>query len=221
VKVAEAILPLRRPLAWKLSCRPGIVEPANPLGTANDAASWPPAVALAVVSTVAPKRTSTGSEGANPRQARVTRDPAGPVFGERAHLGLTVVGAVVPVDPAVGWVVAPAVGLVVGTDDRPEEDAAAVWSALRDAQPVMARAARKTAVAMIRTGRMVIPPNSYDPVSPGHHQPRLGRSQHGRRTASPRPRTGLNPVAIVQPVANVQPMSTPGGDWPGIARPGV
>jgi hypothetical protein len=122
---------------------------------------------------------------------------------------------VVPVDPAVGWVVAPAVGLVVGADDGLEEDAAAVWSVLRDVQPVMARAAMTAAVAMIRTGRMVIPPNSYDPVSPGHHQPRLGRSQHGRRSASQRPRTGLNPVAIVQP------MSTPGGDWPGIAWPGV
>jgi hypothetical protein len=77
------------------------------------------------------------------------------VFGERAHLGLvgvTVVGVIVPVDPAVG--------LVVGADDGPEEDAAAVWSALRDVQPVMARAAMKTAVAMIRTGRMVIPPTA-------------------------------------------------------------
>jgi hypothetical protein len=118
---------------------------------------------LAVVSTVAPKLMATGSEGVNPRQERVTRDPAGPVFGERAHLGLagvTVGAVVVPVDPAVGWVVAPAVGLVVGVDDGPEEDAAAVWSALRDAQPVMARAARMTAVAMIRTGRMVIPPTA-------------------------------------------------------------
>lgn len=129
VKVAEAILLLWRPLAWKLSCRPGIVDPAKPLGTANDAAIWPPVVALAVVSTVAPKLMATGSEGVNPRQERVTRDPAGPVFGERAHLGLagvTVGAVVVPVDPAVGWVVAPAVGLVVGVDDGPEEDAAAV-----------------------------------------------------------------------------------------------
>jgi hypothetical protein len=76
---------------------------------------------------------------------------------------VAVVGVVVPVDPAVGWVVAPAVGLVVGADEALEEDAAAVWSALREVQPVMARAAMKTAVAMIRPGRMVIPPNSYDP----------------------------------------------------------
>jgi hypothetical protein len=215
VKVAEAILPLWWPLAWKVSCRPGIVEPAKPLGTANEAVIWPLVVALVVVSTVAPKLTSTGSERANPRQERVTRDPDGPVFGERAHLGLvrvTVVGVVVPVDAAVGWVVAPAVGLVVGADEALEEDAAAVWSALRDAQPVTARAAMKTAVAMIRTGRMVIPPNSYDPVSPRHHQPRLGRSRHGRRSASPRPRTGLNLVAIFQP------MSTPGAT--GAASPG-
>jgi hypothetical protein len=150
-----------------------------------------------MTNTVAPKLTSTGSEGANPRQERVTRDPAGPVSGERAHLGVAgvaVVAVVASVDPAVDWVVAPADGLVVGTDEGPEEDAAAVWSALREAQPVMARAATMTAVAMMRTGRMVIPPNSYDPVSPGHHQPRLGRSQHGRRSASRRPRTGLDPV---------------------------
>jgi hypothetical protein len=46
------------------------------------------------------------------------------VFGERAHLGLvgaTVVAVVVPVDPAVGWVVEAAVGLVVGIDEGPEE----------------------------------------------------------------------------------------------------
>jgi hypothetical protein len=66
--------------------------------------------------------------------------------------GVTVVAVVVSVDPAVG--------LVVGTDEGPEEDAAAVWSALREAQPVMARAATMTAVAMIRTGRMVIPPTA-------------------------------------------------------------
>jgi hypothetical protein len=91
------------------------------------------------------------------------------VFGERAHLGLAgvpVVGVVVPVDPAVGWVVAPAVGLVVGTDDGLEEDAAAVWSALREVQLVMARAATMTAVAMIRTGRTVIP-LQLRPFGPG------------------------------------------------------
>jgi hypothetical protein len=159
VKVAETVLPLWWPLAWKVSCRPGIVEPAKPLGTANEAVIWPLVVALAVINTAAPKLTSTGSEGANPRQARVTRDSAGPVLGERAHLalvGVTVVAVVVPVDPVVG--------LVVGTDEGPEEDAAAVWSALRDAQPVMARAATMTAVAMIRTGRMMTSSNEHDPV---------------------------------------------------------
>jgi hypothetical protein len=142
-----------------------MVEPAKPLGTANEAAIWPPAVAVAVVSTVAPKLTSTGSEGANPRQARVTRDPAGPVLGEMAQValvGVTVAAVVVAVDPAVGWVVAPAIGVVV----EAEEEAAAVWSAVREVQPVPARAAMKTAVTMIRTGRMVIPPNSYDPCEP-------------------------------------------------------
>jgi hypothetical protein len=75
-------------------------------------------------------------------------------------VGVTVVAVVVPVDPAVGRVVAPAVGLVVGAEEGLEEDAAAVWSAVREVQPVPARAAIKTAVAMIRTGRMVIPPTA-------------------------------------------------------------
>jgi hypothetical protein len=75
-------------------------------------------------------------------------------------------GVVVPVDPAVGWVVEAAVGLVVGTDEGLEEDAAAVWSALREAQPVMARAATMTAVAMIRTGRMAISPKQLRPDGP-------------------------------------------------------
>ena len=86
VKVADAALLLWRPLAWKVSLRPGIVEPAKPLGTANEAATWPPAVAFAEASTVAPKVTSTRSEGAKPRQERVTRAPAGPLVGERAQL---------------------------------------------------------------------------------------------------------------------------------------
>jgi hypothetical protein len=163
VKVAEAILPLWGPLAWKVSRRPGIAEPAKPLGTANEVAIWPLAVALAVASTVASKLTSTCSEGANPRQARVTRAPAGPVLGEMAQVGLagvTVVAVVVPVDPAVGWVVEAAVEFVVGADDGPEGPGAAVWSALRDAQPVAARVATMAAVAMIRTGRMAIPPTT-------------------------------------------------------------
>src|SRR5215216_5123242 len=62
-------------------------EPAKPLGTTRKAETWPPAVALAVVSAVAPKLTSTGSEGPNPRQARVTRDPADPVLEEGAAPG--------------------------------------------------------------------------------------------------------------------------------------
>src|SRR4029453_10182482 len=95
--------------------------------TANATASGAPAVALAVASTVAPKLTATGSEGANPRQARVTRDPAGPVLGEMAQValvGVRVVAVVVSVDPAFGWVVAPAVGGVVGA----EEAAAGGWA---------------------------------------------------------------------------------------------
>jgi hypothetical protein len=150
---------------------------------------------LAVVSTVAPKLTSTCSEGANPRQERVTRDSAGPVSGARAHLGLAevaVVAVVVPVDPAVGWVVAPAIGLVVGTDEALEEDAAAVWSALRDVQPVMARAATTTAVAMIRTGRMVIPPaattlRAQDSSLPG---PVTARPPIGVAATANRPQPG-------------------------------
>jgi hypothetical protein len=42
----------------------------------------------------------------------------------------------------------------VGTDEGPEDPGAAVWSAVREVQPVTARAATTTAVAMIRTGRM-------------------------------------------------------------------
>jgi hypothetical protein len=155
-----------------------MVDPAKPLGTANEAATWPPAVAVAVVSTVAPKLTSTGSAGPNPRQARVTRAPAGPVLGEMAQVALAGL-TVVAVDSVVGWVVEAAVGVVV----EAEEEAAAVWSAVREVQPVPARAAMKRAVAMIRTGRMVIPPNSYDPVSP-RQQPSRGRSQHGHRSVS-------------------------------------
>ena len=37
VKVADATVLLWRPLAWKVSLRPGIVEPAKPLGTAKEA----------------------------------------------------------------------------------------------------------------------------------------------------------------------------------------
>jgi hypothetical protein len=139
-------------------------------------------VALAVASTVAPKVTSTSSEGAKPRQDRVTRVPAGPLVGDRAQVAL--VGAarvvvVVPAVPAVERVVA-AVGWVVEADEGAEEDGAAVWSVLREVQPVTARAATRMAVAMIRTGRMMTPPSKHDPVRPGQ-QPRLRRSQHGYR----------------------------------------
>ena len=44
--------------------------------------------ALAVASTVAPKAMATCSEGVNPRQERVTRDPASPALGERTQVGL-------------------------------------------------------------------------------------------------------------------------------------
>ena len=70
---------------------------------------------MAVVSTVAPKVTSTCSEGAKPRQDRVTRAPAGPLVGDRAQLALVglatvvvvvlAVPAVVRVAAVVGWVV--------------------------------------------------------------------------------------------------------------------
>jgi hypothetical protein len=121
------------------------------------------------------------------------------VFGETVHLALaevTTVAVVVPGDPAVGRVVEAAVGCVVGTEDG--EDASAVWWVVRDAQPVTARAATKTTVATIRTGRMATPPNKHDPVSPGQ-QPRLSRSQHGRGWVSRQPRTGLDPVAVLHP----------------------
>jgi hypothetical protein len=64
---------------------------------------------------------------------------------------------VVVTDPSLARVV----GWVVGTDDGVEDAGAAVWSALREVQPVTARAATTTAVAaMIRTGRMLTPPNN-------------------------------------------------------------
>jgi len=37
----------------------------------------------------------------------------------------------------------------VGTDDGPEDAAVAAWSAVREVQPVTARAATKTAAVMI------------------------------------------------------------------------
>jgi hypothetical protein len=91
--------------------------------------------------------------------------------------------------PARAWVVvvvsaAPEVERVVeAADDRAEDAGAAVWSAVREAQPVTARAAPTATVAMIRTGPMVTPPHNHDPVGPGH-QPSLGRSQHGHRWVS-------------------------------------
>jgi hypothetical protein len=72
------------------------------------------------------------------------------------------VAVVVPADPAVERVVAAAVGWVVVTDDGAEDAGAAVWSAVREVQPLTARAATTAAVAMIRTGRMVTPPNKHD-----------------------------------------------------------
>jgi hypothetical protein len=114
---------------------------------------------VAVASTVAPKVTATCSEGAKPRQERVTPDPAVPLFGERVHLalaGVATVVVVVPADPAVECVVVAAVGWVVGTEDGPEDTGATGWS-VREVQPVTAKAATKTAVAMIWTGRMVTP----------------------------------------------------------------
>jgi hypothetical protein len=45
----------------------------------------------------------------------------------------------------------------VGTDEGAEEVGAAVWSALRELQPVTARATTTAVVAMIRTGRMLTP----------------------------------------------------------------
>jgi hypothetical protein len=112
---------------------------------------------LTAANTSAPKVTSTRSEGAKPPQERVTRAPAGPLVGERAQLalaGVTRVVVVVSADPAVERVV----GWVVGTDEGAEDAGAAVWSALRELQPVTARATTTAVAAMIRTGRMLTPP---------------------------------------------------------------
>jgi hypothetical protein len=78
-------------------------------------------------------------------------------MAHEAVAGLGTVAVVVWVDPAVGW--------VVMTDEAPGDAGAAAWSAVRWAvQPVPARAATKTVVAMIRTGRMVTPPTNHDLV---------------------------------------------------------
>jgi hypothetical protein len=77
-------------------------------------------------------------------------------MGATAHEAVAALGTVavvVPVDPAVGWVVV--------TDDGAEDAGAAVRPAVREVQPVLARAAMKTVVAMIRTGRMVTPQNNH------------------------------------------------------------
>jgi hypothetical protein len=66
-----------------------------------------------------------------------------------ALAGVAAVGVVVSVEAAVGRVVV--------TEDGREETGAAVWSAVRDAQPATARVATKMTVAMIRTGRMATP----------------------------------------------------------------
>jgi len=97
----------------------------------------------------------------------VTRDPTDPVFGDRAQLvlaGTARVVMVVAADPAVGRVVAAVVREVVGAEDGAEDAGAAVWSAVREVQPVTARAMTTAAVVIIRTGRMVTPPNKHDPV---------------------------------------------------------
>jgi hypothetical protein len=173
---------------------------------------------LAVASTSAAKVTATGSEGANPRQDRVTRAPAGPVVGDRAQLALVGLARVVVVSavPAVVRVVAAVVGWVVGAEGGAEEAGAAVWSALREEQPVTARAATtKLAVAMIRTGRMVTPPTTTTRWGLGH-QPRLGRSQHGHRWASRHARTGFCSVAMLLPT---KPIAHSQGVAGGTQRP--
>jgi hypothetical protein len=165
----------------------------------NEAATAPLVVALVVANTVAPKLMATGSEGANRRQVRVIRDPAGPVFGERAHVGLAgaaKVAVVVPVDPEVGRVVEAAVAVVVVTDEGAGDAGAAGWSAVRDAQPVTAKAATETVMAMIRTGRMATSLCRDGPVGLGL-QHGLGRSRPRLGRASWPMRTGLGPVAIV------------------------
>jgi len=114
---------------------------------------------LVVASTVAPKVTSTRSEGANRRQFRVTRDPASPAVGAIAQVAL--VGAArVAVVVAVEAGVEAAVGVVVVIDEGAEDAGAALWSGVRDVQAVTAKAAAKTTVVMILTGRMATPPNN-------------------------------------------------------------
>jgi len=121
-----------------------------------------------------------------PVTVNVADDPAGPLVGERAQLALAGTARVVVVDradPAVERVVAGAVGWVAGTDDGPEDAAVAAWSAVREVQPVTARAATKTAAVM-------------DPDWSHGDSPRLspsGISQLGLRSG---PSLGLEPSRI-------------------------
>ena len=66
----------------------------------------------------------------------------------------------VAADPVVGRVVAAVVREVVGAEDGAEDAGAAVCSAVREVQPVTAKAMTTAAVVMIRAGRMVTPPIS-------------------------------------------------------------
>jgi hypothetical protein len=100
---------------------------------------------LVVVNTSARKVTATGSEGANPLQARVILDPAGPVVGETAQLALAWMATVVLVVPVDSGVRSAGV-----TKGGAEVTGAALGVLVaRAVQPVTARVAAKTTVAMI------------------------------------------------------------------------
>jgi hypothetical protein len=106
---------------------------------------------------------------------------------------------VVPAVPAVARVVEAAVGWVVEADDGVEEAEAAV----RELQPATARAATTAAVAMIRTGRMVTPPNNHDPVG---LDTSLGWAGHSTATDG---RRGMREPASVRSQYSIQPSTPP------------
>jgi hypothetical protein len=206
-----------------------VVGASKPARHRKQGTTSPPALALAVATTTAPKLTTTCSEGANRRQVRVTQDPAGPDFGETAHeavAGLVTVAVVEPVEAAVGWVVV--------TDEAPE-DGAPGWPALRDPQPVPARVATTMTVAMIRTGRMPLPQQARPcsgsrsrawrkpvtagcrvSVAAGANQPRRSQDRHAERT---RLRSGQGARASVKaPAAGPQRRTKRPGRVAGASR---
>jgi hypothetical protein len=111
--------------------------------------------------------------------------------------------------PARAWVVvvvsaAPEVERVVeAADDGAEDAGAAVWSAVREAQPVTARAAPTATVAMIRTGPMVTPPT---PTTLWAQDTSLAWAGHSTAIDG---RRGMREPASIQSRCSIEPSTPP------------